>query len=64
MSRRSKKSADGVIKLVPARTIPAREAFVWENSDLLASLQRGIEQAAVGKVEDRGSFAVYAEDDS
>lgn len=41
-----------------------REAFVWENPDLLASLQRGIEQAAVGQVEDRGSFAAYAEEDA
>jgi hypothetical protein len=53
----------GEILLVPARSIPAREAIVWDNPELLASLVRGMEQAAQGQLEDRGSFAQYVEDD-
>lgn len=52
----------GELRLIPARTIPAREAIVWENPELLASLRRGMEEAALGKLEDRGSFAQYADD--
>ena len=52
-----------VIRLIPAKTIPAREAFVWENPDVLESLKRGMEQAATGKVRKLGSFAKYRDDD-
>lgn len=54
---------EGVIRLIPAKTIPAREAFVWENPEVMKSLQRGMEQAATGKVRSLGSFAEYRDDD-
>lgn len=56
-------SDDGVIRLIPAKTIPAREAFVWENPEVMKSLQRGMEQAATGKARSRGSFAKYRDKD-
>lgn len=55
-------SADGEIRLIPARTIPAREAMVWENPDLLASLRQGIEEAALGKLEDHGDFKRFLDE--
>src|SRR4051794_31834462 len=36
-------AADGRILLVPARSIPAREAVIWENEAIRASLIRGME---------------------
>src|SRR5438067_1841883 len=35
-------NAEGEILLVPARSIPAREALIWENQELGASLARGM----------------------
>ena len=48
--------------LLPRR-IPAREALVWDNPELLASLKRGREQVALGKLDDRGSFAQHVDED-
>ena len=50
----------GEILLVPLVSIPAREVIVWENAQVRNSLARGMEQAALGKVVDLGSFAQYA----
>ena len=49
-------NAEGEIRLIPAKTIPAREAIVWDNPALLRSLRRGMEQAAAGELESRGRF--------
>ena len=54
---------DGELLLVPVRSIPARETIVWENPQLLASLKRGMEQAALGQVKDLGSFAQYVDEE-
>jgi hypothetical protein len=53
---------EGVIRLIPAKTIPAREAFVWENPKVMASLRKGMEQAATGDVHRLGSFAKHRDD--
>jgi hypothetical protein len=50
---------DGDILLRPEVSIPAREAWVYENPKAFASLQRGIQDAAAGKgkvVDDLKSF--------
>jgi hypothetical protein len=39
-------------------------AEVGENPELLASLKRGMEQAALGELESHGSFAKYLDDES
>jgi hypothetical protein len=44
---------EGVIRLIPAKTVPAREAVVWEDDDVRAKLKRGIEQAVTGKARAR-----------
>lgn len=40
----------GQILLDPVKTVPAREAWIWENEERIASVRRGIEQAEAGKL--------------
>ena len=49
----------GDILLKPMATIPARELWLFQNKDALASVKRGLSQK--GTI-DRGSFARYATD--
>ncbi|MCP2727034.1 hypothetical protein [Limnofasciculus baicalensis] len=49
----------GQILLDPISNIPDREQWLWQNSEALASVQRGIEQAAKGEVHDLGDFSQY-----
>ena len=53
---------NGNLVLEPYTEIPARERWVYENPKILASLERGIKDAAEGRVVSRGSFAKYLED--
>jgi len=53
----------GQIVLDPIQAIPPEEAWLWENPEALASLERGLEDAAAGRVHYLGSFAAYAEED-
>lgn len=43
-------NGDGQILLTPLASIPKRELIVWENPELLASVMRGLQQAADGNV--------------
>lgn len=40
----------GQILLDPVKSVPAYEAWIYENPERLASIQRGISQAESGKV--------------
>ncbi len=51
-------SFDQVI-LDPQVTIPASELWVFENRDILASIDKGMAESANGQVIKRGSFAKY-----
>lgn len=51
----------GQIILDPVITVPAREAWLWQNSDALASVVRGVEQAKRGDLGTFPSFAAYAD---
>jgi hypothetical protein len=53
----------GRIVLDPRVSIPASEAWVFRNEAVLASLRRGLAQAATGKTRVIGSFAAHADDD-
>lgn len=53
----------GRIVLDPQVSIPASEAWLYRNKSALASLRRGLEQAAAGKARVIGSFADYADDE-
>ena len=49
----------GQILLDPQVTIPASELWVFENKDILASIDKGVAESANGQVIKRGSFAKY-----
>ncbi len=51
---------DGEIVLTPVVQIPEREAWFWKNPEYVAAAQRGLEDAAAGRVHE-GSFAQYAD---
>ena len=43
--------------------VPLHEAWLYENPKALASVRRGLQDAAEGKVHDLGSFAKFADDE-
>ena len=49
----------GQIILDPQVTIPASEAWLFEDKDALASVDRGMVESAKGQATNRGSFAKY-----
>ncbi|WP_218082911.1 hypothetical protein [Anthocerotibacter panamensis] len=51
----------GQVLLDPVVSIPERELWLWNNPEALASVQRGLQQAAEGKGRYLGSFAQYAD---
>jgi hypothetical protein len=44
------KNEIGQILLDPVKSVPAYEAWVWENPDRIASIKRGVAEAEAGKV--------------
>ena len=52
----------GQIVLDPQVTIPASETWLYENTDALAHVDKGMLEAANEKVINRGSFAKYVKD--
>jgi len=52
----------GQIILDPQVTIPASEAWLFEDKNALASVDRGMVESANGQLINRGSFAKYAKD--
>ena len=53
----------GRILLEPMVEIPAREKWLFENPEALASLRRSLADAKAGRVKSLGSFAKYAKED-
>ncbi len=54
----------GQILLDPQVTIPASELWVFENKDILASIDKGMTESANGQVIKRGSFAKYVKNET
>jgi hypothetical protein len=50
----------GQIVLDPVKAVPAYEAWLFENREALASVQRGLADSASGRTKDLGSFAEHA----
>lgn len=51
------------IILEPVIEVPAKDHWIYENPDALASLMKGIKDAEDGKLYDLGSFAQYVTED-
>jgi hypothetical protein len=49
----------GQVILDPVKTIPASEAWLYENPEALASVKQGLRESAQGKSAYRGSFAKH-----
>ena len=62
-SYRVHEEADGRLILEPFSEIPARERWVYENPEVLASLERGLKDSAEGRTAYLGSFAQYADEE-
>jgi hypothetical protein len=52
----------GQIILDPQANIPASELWIFENKDVLASIDRGMLESLNGEAMERGSFAKYVKD--
>jgi len=53
----------GRIVLDPQVSVPASEAWLYRNPKALASVRRGLADAAAGRTKSLGSFARYADED-
>jgi hypothetical protein len=51
------------ILLTPYEEIPARERWLYDNKEALASVMRGLEDSAAGRVSYLGSFEEYADEE-
>jgi len=56
-----KNSLDQIV-LDPQVTIPASELWVFNNKDVLATIDKGMEESTKGQLIERGSFAKYVKD--
>ena len=54
---------NGQIVLDLFREIPAREAWLYDNSEALEKVRAGLMEAAEGKLADYGSFSEYLEEE-
>lgn len=57
------KLPNGDILLRPVVVMHKREAWLFANQDALASVKRGLDQAASGRTHDLGSFAADGDED-
>jgi len=56
-----RENARGELLLTPVVSIPAHEAWLYNNPQALASVRKGLADAAAGRVHDLGSFAEFAD---
>jgi hypothetical protein len=57
-------NSEGQILLEPQVTIPASELWVFENAEILASLDKAMFESMNGQTVNRGSFAKYVKDEA
>lgn len=54
---------DHKIVLEPFSEIPTREKWLYENKKALASVKKGLDDAAAGRVKSKGSFAKFTKEE-
>jgi hypothetical protein len=54
---------DHKIILEPQVEIPAREKWLFENKTALTKVERGLKDAAQGRLSKKGSFAKFSDDE-
>jgi hypothetical protein len=54
---------DHKLILEPQVEIPAREKWLFENKTALKKVERGLQDAAEGRLSKKGSFSKFADDD-
>ena len=52
----------GQLFLDPVKTVPLSEAWLWENPAALASVKRGLAQAAKGETHNLGDFSKFTKE--
>jgi len=57
------KDENGRLLLEPLVEIPAREKWLYENSEALSSVRRGLADAKAGRTGSLGLFAKYVDED-
>ena len=62
-SFRAHQTDDGNIILEPYQEIPAREKWLFDNPERLATVKSGLADAHAGNLVSRGSFAEYADEE-
>jgi hypothetical protein len=55
------RTEQGQLILDPMIAVPAREAWLFANPEVLAAVRRGLEEAARGETEPAGPFASFAD---
>ncbi len=58
-----KTTEDHRIVLEPQVEIPLKEKWLFENKAAMKKVQRGLQDAAAGRVSARGSFAKFVDED-
>ena len=57
------KEDDGRLLLEPYKESPAREAWLFENPAAIGKVRQGLNDAAAGRLRDRGDFSQFADDE-
>ncbi|NTV72608.1 MAG: hypothetical protein HGA66_00165 [Holophaga sp.] len=52
----------GRIILEPQVEVPAAEAWLWNNSEAMKAVQKGLKDSSEGRIVERGSFAEHAQE--
>lgn len=57
-------TTDHKIILEPYTEIPVREKWIFEDKSVLKKIEKGIQQAKIGRLSKKDSFVKYADDDT
>lgn len=61
-SFRIRQEPNGNLVLEPYKEIPAREAWLYENTEALERVRNGLADAVAGRLRQRGDFSAFVDD--